>query len=731
MDLDDALQTFFVESRELLESMEQCLLNIEQTPDDVELINAIFRTAHTIKGSAGLFGLDYIVTFTHVAESVLDCLRDGDLTIDAELIALLLTVGDHISILIDHAVAGGGELTEAVANNGERLNKQLSTYLVLSKYVAKAEINDSPSAPSAATNALAEHHHPYTTEGGGEVESDLWHLSLRFGLDVLRNGTDPISFIRYLSTLGSIQHIVTLVDNMPAFTEFNAESCYLGFEIGFKSDAEKATIEGVFDFVRDFSEIRILPPNSKIADYLKLIEALPGEDLKIGEILLRCGTLTEHELTLILAQQQSDKRLMGELLVDAQMVPQPVIEAALSKQKTNKDAKSSEANLIRVDADKLDDLINLVGELIVAGAGANLLANNAGNTALVEATATVSMLVEQLRDSALSMRMVQIGGTFNRFQRMVRDVSKTLGKEIELIINGAETELDKTVVEKIGDPLTHLVRNAMDHGIEQADARLALGKPAKGTLTLNAFHDAGSIVIEVSDDGGGLNKEKILSKAIERGLASEGQNLSDKEIFNLIFEAGFSTAETVSNLSGRGVGMDVVKRNIQALRGSVVIDSIEGQGSKVSIRLPLTLAIIDGFLVGVGDSAYVIPLDMVVECIEMDAWNQDSGDGHYLNLRGEVLPYCRLREHFEVESAATNRENVVVVRFGDAKVGLVVDKLMGEFQTVIKPLGKVFSQMRGVGGFTILGSGEVALILDVPSLIKQVSQHYEHNKSVH
>ncbi len=732
MDMDDALQTFFVESRELLESMEQCLLKIEQTPDDVELINAIFRTAHTIKGSAGLFGLDDIVSFTHVAESVLDCLRDGEISIDAELIALLLSAGDHIYTLVDHAAVNGGELTEEMSSNGARLNKALSAYLLLSEHGSKAEINGEPSGQKQAqSNALAEHNHPYTTEGGGAVETDLWHLSLRFGLEVLRNGTDPISFIRYLGTLGSIEHIVTLVDNLPALAEFNAESCYLGFEIGFKSEADKATIEGVFDFVREYSEIRILPPNSKIADYLKLIEALPGEDLKIGEILLSCGTLTERELSQILALQQSDKRLMGELLVDAQMVPQPVIEAALSKQKTNKEAKNSEANLIRVDADKLDDLINLVGELIVAGAGANLLANNTGVTPLIEATATVSMLVEQLRDSALSMRMVQIGGTFNRFQRVVRDVSKTLGKDMELIINGAETELDKTVVEKIGDPLTHLVRNAMDHGIEQADVRLALGKPAKGTLTLNAFHDAGSIVIEVSDDGGGLNKEKILSKAIERGLASEGQNLSDKEIFNLIFEAGFSTAETVSNLSGRGVGMDVVKRNIQALRGSVVIDSIEGQGSKVSIRLPLTLAIIDGFLVGVGDSAYVIPLDMVVECIEMDAWNQDGGVGHYLNLRGEVLPYCRLREHFEVESAATNRENVVVVRFGDAKVGLVVDKLMGEFQTVIKPLGKVFSQMRGVGGFTILGSGEVALILDVPSLIKQVSQHYEHLKSVH
>ncbi|MEN9395685.1 MAG: hypothetical protein RLZ81_215, partial [Pseudomonadota bacterium] len=270
------------------------------------------------------------------------------------------------------------------------------------------------------------------------------------------------------------------------------------------------------------------------------------------------------------------------------------------------------------------------------------------------------------------------------------------------------------------DPLTHLVRNSMDHGIESAEVRLARGKPAKGTLKLNAYHDAGSIVIEVSDDGGGLNRERILQKATERGLVSEGATLSDQEIYNLIFEPGFSTAEVVSNLSGRGVGMDVVRRNIEALRGTVNLDSSPGVGSTVRIRLPLTLAIIDGFLVGVGNAVYVIPLDMVVECIELSTTDRDASDRRYLNLRGEVLPYRRLREHFEVQGPLPRRENIVVVRYGQLKAGLVVDKLMGEFQTVIKPLGKVFSQIKGVGGFTILGSGEVALILDVPGLMNQM-----------
>ncbi|MDP4028540.1 MAG: chemotaxis protein CheA [Gallionella sp.] len=722
MNLDEALHTFIAESRELLQDMEDALLRIEQSPGDDELINAIFRAAHTIKGSAGLFGLDYIVAFTHVAESVLDRVRNDELRIEGDLVALLLSSCDHLVELIEHLAAGGGEPTLEIQEKSKTLITGLNQHLGSGHLGGGA-------AKTTKMAVQVERDQPFTSEGGGEVETDLWHISLRFGKDVLRNGMDPLSFIRYMSTLGDIQHIFTLLNNIPSADEMDAESCYLGFEISFKSNADKATIEGVFEFVREDCLIRILPPRSKIADYLRLIAELPEEDLRVGEMLLRCGTLTQAELDTALRLQHGDgtaaPRPLGEVLVEAQMVQSPVMEAALDKQKQVKEHKSSEANLIRVDADKLDELINLVGELIIAGAGANLIAQRTGDTGLLESTATMSRLVEEVRDSALKLRMVQIGGTFNRFQRVVRDVSKELGKDIELVISGAETELDKTVVEKIGDPLTHLVRNSMDHGIESAETRLAHGKPAKGTLKLNAFHDAGSIVIEVSDDGGGLNKQRILKKAVERGLVSETDNLSDKEIYNLIFEAGFSTAETVSNLSGRGVGMDVVRRNIAALRGTVNLDSVEGQSTTVRIRLPLTLAIIDGFLVGVGTSVYVVPLDMVVECIERAAWQNAGSDDRYLNLRGEVLPYLRLREHFEVEGEAARRENVVVVRYGEHKVGLVVDRLLGEFQTVIKPLGKVFHRVSGIGGFTILGSGEVALIIDVPGLMGQVAVEKE------
>jgi two-component system chemotaxis sensor kinase CheA len=720
MNLDEALKTFIIESRELLESMEASLLGIEQDPEDADLINAIFRAAHTIKGSAGLFGLDFIVSFTHVAESVLDKVRSGEIKIDPDLAAHLLESGDHIGTLVDHA-ANAEEPSDASHQRSKELIGKLNAYLGAAPDKAAAKKSKAKKTEAKAAGMPIEYEHKFEREGGGAVETDHWHISLRFGKEVFRIGMDPLSFIRYLKTLGNIVHIVTLTEAIPAVSELDAENCHLGFEIAFKSEVDKSVIEGVFEFVRDDCMIRILPPRSKITEYLGLIQDMNGENLRLGDILVSCGTLTDAELDNALRIQAG--RPIGEVLVEQSMVSAPVVEAALEKQKQVKDNNkaSGEASLIRVDSHKLDELINLVGELIIAGAGTSLLAQRSGMPELVEATATLSRMVEEVRDSALSMRMVQIGGTFTRFQRVVRDVSKDLGKDIRLEISGAETELDKTVVEKIGDPLTHLVRNSMDHGIEAADVRLSRGKPAHGTLTLNAYHDSGSIVIEVSDDGGGLNRDKILAKAIERGLVKADQQITDKEIYNLIFEAGFSTAEAVSNLSGRGVGMDVVRRNIQALRGTVDIESEIGKGSTMRIRLPLTLAIIDGFLVGVGSSAYVVPLDMVIECIELPTGSESEGDNNYLNLRGEVLPYLRLRDQFEIEGQAGRRENVVVVQYAGHKAGLVVDTLLGEYQTVIKPLGKVFGSARGFGGFTIMGNGEVALILDVPRLMQQVS----------
>ncbi|MBQ5947356.1 chemotaxis protein CheA [Massilia sp. ST3] len=701
MNLDDALHTFILESRELLQEMESALLTGNREQEDT--VNAIFRAAHTIKGSAGLFGLDHVVGFTHVVESVLDRMRDGALALDDTLVALLLGCCDHINELIDALDGGNMDADPDLLRRGAPLLEQLDTYLAPGQAAPAAEPVDTPAAAT----------------GGAR-----WHISLRFGSEVLRNGMDPLAFIRYLERLGSITRLVTLPDAVPALEDLDPEACHLGFEIALASGAAKEEIEDVFDFVRDDCRIGILPSNAQAGEFVRLIGDLPEGAARLGEILVRCGSITELELEAALREQSLARpgaALIGEVLVGQGSVPPAVVDAALGKQKQSEKQAgelraAQESRSVRVDADKLDHLINLVGELIIAGASASLIARRHRIAELQECTSTLSGLVEEVRDSALQLRMVKIGATFNRFQRVVHDVSREIGKDIGLVVSGEDTELDKTVVEKIADPLTHLVRNAIDHGIEAAELRMARGKPARGTVRLNAYHDSGSIVIEVGDDGGGLKRERILAKAIERGLVEPGRVLSDSETYALIFEPGFSTADQVTNLSGRGVGMDVVKSNIAALRGSVDIASEEGVGTTVTVRLPLTLAIIDGFLVGVGKTSFVVPLDTIEECVEFS-----SEPGHdYTNLRGEILPFVRLRSLFGIEGAPARRESIVVVKQGGRKAGLVVDSLLGEFQTVIKPLGKMFNGVSCISGSTILGSGEVALIVDVPALLKQV-----------
>ncbi|MFT3859158.1 MAG: chemotaxis protein CheA [Aquabacterium sp.] len=722
MKLDEAQQAFITESKDLLERMEEALLRVEQSPQDAETIHAIFRAAHTIKGSAGIFGFDDIVAFTHVAENVLDEVRKGHLHFNGELANLFLSVCDHIHTLVDlvaRAVDGDEACTRRSVDLIERMTHCLGR---------SASGTPGPAARTACTDAATV---PACTDAGETTlaSNDHWHISLRFGKETIREGFDPLSFVRYLTTLGEIAHIEPLVDDVPALSELDPDECHLGFEIALRSQADKATIEGAFEFVREDSVVRILPPRSRISEYVALIGEMPAADLKLGEMLVRCGSITRAELDAALDEQtvQGCKgeavAPLGHMLVERAQVHPAVVDAALARQTQVRDGRQTEATQLRVDAAKLDRLIDLVGELIIAGAGAHLVARQHRIKELTQATSAVSRLMEEVRDSALKLRMVQIAGTFNRFQRMVRDVSRELGKDITLRITGAETELDKTVVEQLADPLTHLVRNAMDHGIESAERRAAANKPVQGTVGLHARHESGMVVIEVSDDGGGLGRERILRKAIERGLIAPDAVLSEKEIFDLVFQPGFSTADQVSNLSGRGVGMDVVKRNINALRGTIELRSTEGTGTTVCIRLPLTLAIIDGFLMGVSKAAYVVPLGMVVECIEMS--RQQTAGRDWLDLRGEVLPLVRLRELYQIEGEPGRRQNVVVVNGGGKRVGLVVDQLMGELQTVIKPLGKVFQQVRGVGGFTILGNGAVALLLDVPNLIQQITRESE------
>ena len=656
MNLDEALPGFVAESADLLREMEAALLDCAGGTTDPEKINLIFRAAHTIKGSSGLFGLDGIVDFVHVVETALDQVRLGRVPMSEELVGLLLRCKDHIEELLI-PVSSGGKANPGLDTRGRELRELL-------KMLTESE--QSPQA-AAAGDAAAE-----ATAVRVADALDDWDVCVRFGPGVLTSGMDPLGFIRYLQTFCEILTLEVLDDQLPPAHEMQPETCYLGFAMHLRTSSGRDNIEAAFEFVRDDCTLSI---TSVVKAAAATAVAAPP------------------------AAVSEPRDLPGE--------PE----------------RKQAAAFIRVDAGKLDYLITRIGELIIAAAGANLLARRTGNSELEESTSTLSSLVEQVREGALQLRMVKIGGTFNRFQRTVHDVSRELGKEIQLAVHGEDTELDKTVVEKIADPLMHLVRNAIDHGIEPADVRVARGKPAVGTVTLNAYHDSGSIVIEVGDDGGGLKRDRILAKAIERGLVEEGRTLTDGEVFNFIFEAGFSTAASITNLSGRGVGMDVVKRNITALRGSVAIKSEEARGTTVTVRLPLTLAIINGFQVAVGKSSFVLPLEAIEECVEFSA---ESGHD-FANLRGAVLPFVRLRDVFGTREPPSRRQSIVVVKHAGERAGLVVDALLGEFQTVIKPLGKLFRKVDCVSGSSILGNGEVALILDVPSLIQQATARALHS----
>ncbi len=702
------LDTFQEESSELLQDMEDILLQLEQSAGDPEVLNSLFRAAHTIKGSSGIFGFDHIVAFTHVVENVLDRMRDGIVTIDEKLVALLLESRDHIIQLIESALSDQSELSESLREIDEALVARLAVYQT------DGTLRSHTAEP------------PQVAVGGASsrsVRSDRWHISLRFSEDALRHGLDPAPFLRYLGRLGEVSHQVALIGSVPKLSKIDPESNYLGFELSFDSEADKGEIEAVFEFAEEESTLTVLPPHAAVEAYATLIALLPEDSADLGEIFQRCGSLTCEERSMVLDNPETVETS------ESAAVPQGVLSDA-TQQKVQRSslqeaasASRSPTKSVRVDAQRLDVLINLVGELVISGAGTKMQARRIGDEGLLENIASMSRLVEEIRDHALQLRMVPVGETFNRFKRVVRDVSKELGKRISLEIYGGETELDKTVVEKIGDPLMHLVRNAMDHGIEPEHLRVERGKPEAGTVFLNAFHDSGGIVIEVADDGGGLDPQALLAKARDKGLVAEHQSLSNADIFRLIFEPGFSTAKEVTNLSGRGVGMDVVRKNIEALRGTIDIDSELGEGTTIRIRLPLSLAIIDGFQVGVGNSTYVIPLDIVQECIELEGVDTTESNGRqYINLRGEVLPFMRLRDVLARDSSSNGREQIVVVQIGTQKAGLVVDSLHGELQTVIKPLGKLFRHLSAVRGTTILGSGEVAIILDVPTLIHRASE---------
>ena len=714
MAFDSIKSAYFEETAEILSDMEKYLLILEDNPDDADSVNALFRAVHTIKGSSGMFGFNDISSFTHSAENLMDKIRLGQMKFSQSSAALLLKVHDIV-----------GKMTAAYGTDSQpdaTLRREADE--VVNEIRMELDGQVASKLPSGDTSAQK----PPAAENSDDssVQNVYWHISLRPKPDIFTHGYDPYSFIRFLQNKGRIVNLKIVKDKIPGFELMDPEKCYISYEILFDSDSGKTEISSVFEFISDDCDIFILPPHSKFADYKSILSDLIPDSSRMGSILTEIGALTPKELNLILEQQKNqpeDGPKFGEIAISNRAVDPEIVGAVLEKQKAL--GSNFRTKSMRIDADKLDVLINLVGELVISGASAAQISHGSDEKKedFSEKINQMNRLIDEVRNSVLNLRMIKIGEVFSRFKRTVRDLSRELGKEVELIIEGGDTELDKTIVEKISDPIMHIIRNSADHGIGSPDERLRSGKNPSGTIRLNAYHETGSIVVEISDDGEGLNSAKILAKAVEKGLVRDGESLSSNEIFNLIFEPGFSTAEKVTNVSGRGVGMDVVKRNIESLRGNVSVFSEAGAGTIVKIQLPLTLSIIDGFRVLVAGKSYVIPLDLVIECIEIDHEKLFAKDGgNFLDLRGEVLPFVYLRDFFREGGNSERLENVVIVEYGSRKAGIVVDSLMGEFQTVIKPLGKIYKKVSWLSGATILGNGDISLILDVPRLISGSSR---------
>ena len=699
-EFEEIQETFITESTELLERMENALYQLETDLENSDSINAVFRAIHTIKGTSGMFGFDYIVHFTHDVENLLDKIRDGKVALNPELIKIFLEARDHTQELIE--VESSGQVPSAtLQNKSQEILEKLKPYSGAKPTASpQKEIVQAPQQNNDQTG-----------------NNKFWHITLRPGKNTFQNALEPMSFIQYLNKFGKIINLVTVTAEVPeTSSEFDPESSYLSFEIQLESSADEATIKQNFDFLEYDSFIRVIPPFSPFEKYDELIATTKANKSVYEKILSFNGAYEAVKTPTVVQEIAAPKPEKT-----------PNVEAADNEAKKDTANTNRESKTLRVDSSRIDQLINLVGELVISGANiTQLVTQETNNEKLNESSQILLRLVGEIRENTLKLRMVPIGETFQKFSRIVREVGRELNKDVKLQIHGGETELDKTVVEKINDPLVHIIRNAIDHGLETGDVRKANGKPESGTLTLSAFHDTGSIVIKIEDDGKGLSRDKILAKAIQKGILKEDEKYSDNEIFNTIFQPGLSTAEKITNISGRGVGLDVVQRNIESLRGNVTINSTEGQGTSFTIRLPLTLAIIEGFLVGVAESLYILPLDTILECVDFDRsvenQNIDQNEkSNFINLRGEVLPIVRIAEIFNEKNRKNNRESIVIVQNMNKKIGLVVDKLYGEIQTVIKPLGKLFDKTKFLSGATILGNGNVAMILDVGSLLSQLA----------
>jgi len=690
-------ETYKEEANEQLLELETSLLELEETPEDAELIGKAFRAMHTIKGSGAMFGFDDIAGFTHEIETVYDKVREGIIPVTKDLIDLTLMAKDHIKSMLDETPP-----------DEARIGLTSSEIVTAFKKLASEKALFTPPPITTYSDRASS---SYTSDGNMS-----YRIRFKPSSDIFLTGTDPLLLLGEIHSLGECK-VIAQVDNIPPLDEMNPECCYVYWDMILTTNQGIDAIRDVFIFVEESCELTI-----NTIDLEKTFEIEEGYK-KIGEILIEKGDINKEDLKKALVE----KKYLGEILIERGLVNSGKVESALIEQEhirkirdKTKTKEETQSN-IKVPADKLDTLVNLVGELVTVQARLTQTTSAFHDAELDAIAEEVERLTVELRDNTLNIRMLPIGSTFGRFKRLVRDLSGELGKEIELATEGAETELDKTVIEKLNDPLVHLIRNSIDHGIEPPDVRISQGKPATGTILLSAVHSGGNVIIRIQDDGKGLNKEAILAKAMEKGLVAQNADLTEKDIFGFIFHPGFSTAKEVTSVSGRGVGMDVVQKAIDSLRGLINIASVKGEGTTITITLPLTLAIIEGLLVAIDRSSFVIPLSIVEECVELTGEDVKRSHGKNIaRIRGELVPYIRLRNEFNIQGERPPIEQIVVTGRNGEKMGFVVDHVIGEHQTVIKNLGKFYRNVEGISGATILGDGTVALILDVPKIAKNV-----------
>jgi two-component system chemotaxis sensor kinase CheA len=696
--LDQFKATFKEESYELLATLENTFLELEGQPLNGELINAAFRAIHTIKGSAAMFGFDSVSRFAHEFETALDLCRNGTLSVSKDFIGLALKGRDFIKRLLDFDEPPPPEiLAEA--------EPLLARFKEFSKKASPS--GASPAAPKAETVSTPAQAETELSETGRQ-RGATYRIEFRPGRDIFKNGTKVLNLIEELAGLGQAD-VFPHTETIPELDALDPEACYCWWDIVLTTEADENAMRDVFIFVADQSDLRI--------------ERVAGTDAvaakRLGDILVERGEASPETIQ----EALGTRKKLGDVLVERNIVSRQQVESALVEQehiKKIQEKADSTLGSIRVASEKLDALVDLVGELVTLQARLSRTSLDLMDAQLSSISEQFERLISQLRDNTMSIRMLPIGSTFNRFRRVVRDLSLELGKECELVTEGAETELDKTVIEKLGDPLVHIIRNSIDHGIEPPDGRARLGKRRMGTIKLSALHSGAYVLIRVSDDGRGLDYAAIREKAIQRGIVSPNQELSEQETMQLIFAPGFSTAKVVTTVSGRGVGMDVVKREIDALGGSVQLESIPGRGMTVTLKIPLTLAIIEGLLVRIAEEFYVVPLSSVDGCIEIGSRDlADMGDRKILRYRDEFVPFIKLRDLFgsgDEQSEEPEIEQIVIASGQDARIGFVVDQVIGDNQTVIKPLGRLYRDVEGISGATILGDGTVALILDVNRL---------------